>query len=320
MKYLDYSNMPRFLRHFANTSGSRDHRLVGVDGAYDSGYYDIVRFFGPDAVRPHQVVMDYLPGRFRFTDALIRDFAGEMESRLRAEGRLYEGPTVMQLAALDLATFPMTMTVRECSYGEQAGSCFALDWPHPQFDQWGGTLREYYKTRYPSTELEENPLAICLGVCGYVIASWADEPVLVQVKRSGKLASLEKSLGPSAAGVVDYTTDWKTLAELIEQSMQAEITEELGLEPEEYELTPLAYAREIFRGERPQLFTLATTELSAEDVAERLRRLPAEGREFSEVTFVPVEQSRDLRDRWLASLNHEARMSWYMIEEYLASC
>ena len=153
-----------------------------------------------------------------------------------------------------------------------------------------------------------------------MVASWADEPVLVQVKRSGRLASLEKSLGPSAAGVVDYTTDCRTLAELIEQSMQAEITEELGLEPEEYELTPLAYAREIFRGERPQLFTMATTELSAEDVAERLRRLPAEGREFSEVTFVPLEQSRERRTRRLAALNHEARMNWYMIEEYLASC
>ena len=82
--------MPRFLRHFANTSGSRDHRLVGVDGAYDSGYYDIVRFFGPDAVRPQQVVMDYLPGRFRFTDALIRDFAGEME---KAGRRVLEART-----------------------------------------------------------------------------------------------------------------------------------------------------------------------------------------------------------------------------------
>jgi len=316
-KLLDYSVMPEFLARYFSGSGMREERLVGNDRLYDSGYYDIVRFFGPDAVRPSHIGIAITPGRFIFTDARIKEFAERVAALLRSEGRLFDGPTVMKLSGLDLYTYPQTMSVQECSYDDQAGSCFALDLPDPSFKKWGGTLREYYKSRYPTTDLEQNPLPICLGICGYLRTKGADDPRLLQVRRSRWLASLENSYGPSVAGSVDFTTDFSRLSDLIEGSLGAEIAEELGLQAGEYEIIPLAYAREIFRGEKPQIFCLIETNLTEPDFSERISALKPERQEIQSFDFVSMTLDRVNREAWLESINHEARMNYYLVEECL---
>jgi hypothetical protein len=309
--------MPEFLARYFSGSGMREERLVGKDRLYDSGYYDIIRFFGPDAVKPSHIEIALTPGRFIFSDSRIKEFAERVAALLRSEGRLYDGPAVMKLSGLDLYTYPQTISLQECSYDDQAGSCFALDLPDPSFKKWGGTLREYYKSRYPTTDLEQNPLPICLGICGYLVTESPDGPKLFQVRRSGWLASLEDSYGPSVAGSVDFTTDHARLSNLIEGSLGAEIAEELGLQAEEYDINPLAYAREIFRGEKPQIFCFIETKLTERELSERILALRPERQEIDSFDFVPITLKRDARDAWLESINHEARMNYYLVEEYL---
>ena len=316
MSYLNYSDLPAFIERYFSKPGMREQRLVGAEGIYDSGYYDIVRFYGPHAQRPRNINVEYLPNPFTITDPNIRDFATHTEQRLRLEGRLYDGPGAVRVVSLDLSIYPQTMTVQECAYGQQAGTAFALDLPHPVFRKWGGTLREYYKARYPSNALDQNPLAICLGVCGYLIIKEGDSEYLLQVHRTARLASLEDSLGPSVAGSVDYEPDYSTLEDIINRSLGAEIAEELNLRSDEAKIIPLAYAREIFRGEKPQLFCFVTTSLSRKEIAARLDAIEPSAREFDRYEFVTVHSKRHSMEHWLESLNHEARMNYYLLEEY----
>ena len=319
MSYLNYSNLPAFIERYFSKPGMREQRLVGIEHVYDSGYYDVIRFFGGQPEKPGNITIAYLPNSFTFTDPNIREFATHAEQRLRLEGRLYEGPGAVRVVGLDLNVYPQTMTVQECAYGDQAGTCFALDLPHPVFRKWGGTLREYYKARYPSNALGQNPLAICLGICGFLTVKEGDSEYLLQVHRTAKLASLEDSLGPSVAGSVDYVSDYSTLQDIINRSLGAEIEEELHLESDETQIVPLAYAREIFRGEKPQIFCLVTTTLNRKQIAERLDGIDPEAREFDHYEFVTVHSKRHSMAHWLESLNHEARMNYYLLEEYFES-
>ena len=119
------------------------------------------------------------------------------------------------------------------------------------------------------------------------------------------------------AGSVDYAEDYGNLAKLIDRSLGAEISEELNLRPDEYEIIPLAFAREIFRGEKPQLFCLVKTSLSRIEIAERLSALDPDAREFDSFDFVAIDRDRVSLDSWLAAVNHEARMNYHLVEEYL---
>ena len=140
--------MPAFLKRFFSQPGGKEKRLVGRKREYDSGYFDIIRFFGPFKWEPSKIIIKYLPGIFTFDDPLIEQYAAEMEKRLRADDRLYEGPTAMMMAGFDVASDPPVMTVREVNYGDVAGSSYTLDLKHPLFENTGGTLRNYYKSRY----------------------------------------------------------------------------------------------------------------------------------------------------------------------------
>jgi hypothetical protein len=119
------------------------------------------------------------------------------------------------------------------------------------------------------------------------------------------------------AGSVDFTTDFSRLSDLIEGSLGAEIAEELGLQAGEYEIIPLAYAREIFRGEKPQIFCLVETNLTEPDLSERISALKPERQEIQSFDFVSMTLDRINREAWLESINHEARMNYYLVEEYL---
>ena len=91
--------------------------------------------------------------------------------------------------------------------------------------------------------------------------------------------------------------------------------EELSLSPEEYTIIPLAYALEMFRGERPQLLALIETELDGPTVARRLEEIPAGKREFASFEFVPLYDfalPSELEDR----LNHEGLFNLLLCQEY----
>jgi len=298
--------------------GERNLRLVGRQKKSDSGYFDIVRFFGNGCVAPGEVSIEYVSHQFQFCDPMIAEFSRQMEKVLTLEGRLFSGPAAAKLVGFAPEEAPMKMTVQKCRYGDQAGSCFALDHVHPLFDGWGGTLRDYYLTEYTSRRPADNPLAICLGVCAYLLAEEMGSRYLLGVRRSGGLASLENSWGPSTAGSIDYSCRFTDLVDVIGKSLSSEATEELGLSRADYDIIPLAYAREIFRGERPQLFSLMRTRLSRLEIISRLENIEPCNREFDRFQFIELSRQNGLETADFERLNHEARMNYYLLEEYLS--
>jgi hypothetical protein len=318
-KYLDYQQMSGFLQKHFREEVESGATSVGVGRRYRSGYYDIVRFYGRGAVDPGDVEVRYIPGRWKAADPRIAEFTRIVEERLTAEGRLYEGPTITGLVDYDFAVSPPYVAVRETRYGDQAGTCSALDYPHRLFADSGGTLRQYYKSRYPSQAIKDSPLALCLGVCGLLLVEEHGTKYFLRVRRSGRLASLENSMGPSAAGSVDYRTGYRNFRELIGDSLGAEVREELGLGTIDSVIIPLAFAREIFRGESPQLFCLVRTSLTRQEVSSRLESLDAARREFDQYSFVALHEPPDTgpADVEGLGLNHEAAMNYCLMEEYL---
>lgn len=308
MKYLDYKVMNRVLQQYFP---DRAARMVGTGRNIDSGYINIVRFYGDCSVCPDDILIRYSAIPFEFSDPIIETFANKIEAELRAEGRIYHGPPATRLTSFNHTQ----ATLQSCAYGKMAGSCFALDYPHTSFRQFGGTLREYYLRQFPKRTLEHHPLANCLGICGLLVARDGESRKMLMVHRSANLASLENSVGPSAAGSVDFKSGWNTLGDLINQSMSAEISEELCLSPDQYRIVPLALAAEIFRGEKPQLFCLIETGVSPNDLKANLHRGGRNSGEYDDWFWTDVDdhQSKDS-----PALNHETSMNRHLVMEYLA--
>lgn len=298
-------------RCFPGFGGDADE--IGKD------YVEVVRFFGPNRVNPSEVRTHYDDNPFILTDPLIDAYAREMADTLRAEGRLYDGPPVMKLVAGCLSGPEPGIYVQPADYDLQAGTCFALDWPHSSFELYGGTLRDYYRHNCKAPTVENNPLAICLGVCGSLLIEEGDSTYLLRVTRSKHLVSLEGTLGPSVAGAVDYSTDCDNLNDLNNRALGAEVEEELNLRRGEYTIVPLAWAIELFRGERPQLFSLIRTTLNRDQIRGRLESIPEDHREFEDFDFVSLSSDGRSSLQLFESLNFEGRANVALALEWWRS-
>ena len=315
MMYLNYNRFrPLVDGYFERFGGSPEISKRQVNR--DFGYFDIVRFFGTEAVDPAQIAVTYQAEPFEFTDDRMARFALEIQERMTAEGRLYGGPAAMKLVEANLDGPKRSLTVQPCHYGFQAGSCFALDYRHPLFENHGGTLREYYLSETKSREVRDNPLAICLGVSAWLVAESAEGRELLMVHRAAHLVSLESSYGPSVAGCVEYVVEGDNLLDVMRISIAAEAFEELGLASSEYTYIPLAYTREIFRGERPQLFGAILTHLRPTELTARLERLDPERREFDDCEFLPLGIDTASPGRSVDQLNFEGGMNLELLSQY----
>jgi len=313
---LDQTKLGPFLdKHFAAT---RHERLVGLTRQYDSGYIEIIRFFGDQAVDPGKIALEYLSESFRFEDERIEQFSRIIEQELRQQGRLTEGPPVMKLVSFEKDERSPTMTLQAARYGDFAGSCFALDYEHPLFADWGGSLRDYYRVAYPSNTVIANPLAICLGVSGMLLVREKEDTFFLRVRRAKHLATMTGSYGSSVAGVVDYNTGYGNLSELMIAALSQEVEEEINLTKNEYEIIPLAYTREVLRGEHPQMFCLVNTDLNRHEISARMEGLEQHAREYDRFDFIPLNSDGTLLADHLDSLNFEGRISCYLTEEFLA--
>lgn len=310
--YLDIERFAAYVNRHHASEAQRSERMVGLERSHDSWYFDIVKFFGTARIDPAAIQIEYEKTPFVQRDALIAAYTRQIETVLRAEGRLYDGPPALQITGADWNS--RSIRVRSIRYGEQAAG-FALDLVDPAFETYGGTLRDYLRITYPSTRLEDSPLCAGVGVCGLLIVSDADRKYVLRVRRSSKLASLENTVGPSVAGSVEYAEEYRNLAELIERSMAREVEEELGFAALDYRITPLAYAREMVRGNRPQLFAVIETTLSRLQVSDRISALPEAKREFSEFAFLPLAKGRQM-EADIAAFNFEAKMCYYLWEEF----
>lgn len=303
---LVYQKFQEFLKKYFNSAEAINSRLAGGKRDFDSGYFEIVRFFGNDAIDPHKVKIEYLFGQFELKDKLIDKFAKEIEKKLKEQGRMYDGPFVAR-AILDGTR--KSITLQKCRYGTFAGSCFALDEESDLFGRYK-SLRDYYINQEYNS-LEDHPLALCLGICGMLVIKEENKRMGLIVERSKNLASLENSSGASAAGSVDYSEKYDTLEDLIDDAMGSEIVEELNLKSDEYKITPIAYAREIYRGEKPQIFCMIESSLSIKEITKRLDTIKYP-EEFTGFRFVDMDDISSQKIK----VNHEALMNCFLIEEY----
>jgi len=315
MAFLDYSRFRQIVDGYFDRF--HDAPEVATQPANrEYGYIEVSRFFGENAVDPAAIAVRRLAEEFEFSDRKIARFAAEIEAAMRAEGRLSAGPPVMKLAEADLDGDTPSLTVQPCPYGFQAGSCFALDSQDPLFEADGGSLREYYLDQYRSRRTENSPLAICLGVAACVVAgSKRDRTVLVG-RRTARLASLESSFGSAVSGSVDFPVAGDSLARLTQNATTAEAAEELQLTPEEYRFVPLGYAREVFRGERPQLFGALMLNLTRNELDTRLSRLDPEVCEFDRFEWLSVGERDFSPGHLLSQLNYEGQMNLELLREY----
>ncbi|MDZ4724244.1 MAG: hypothetical protein SGI97_10125 [candidate division Zixibacteria bacterium] len=313
MRYLDYSKLPQFL---ATYFPDREARLVGQALRRDSGYYDIIRFFGTNAIKPDSIEIKFRNELFTFGDSRIKQFSYEVERKMIDEGRLYDGPKVAKLHAVEKVNDNYTFTVQPARYGDQAGSCLALDLTHQLFGA-DMTLREYYKRKYQSNDVLLNPLAICFGVCGLLLLKENGVDYLTTVVRSQTLSSLGGSIGPSVAGSVEFSPKHTDILQMLASSLGQEVREEMNVQDNEFSVTPLAYAREIFRGERPQIFALIRCSVTRDELRGRLESIHPSQREFTQFDFIELKNNR-LSEAQFHTLNHEAQMNRLLLEEYLA--
>jgi len=182
MNYLDYSKLPAFIKahypHLTQGHNSDDEPL------YSGDYVDVIPFFGKHAIDPGRIAVEYREEPFVIGDPVIASYATETAARMREEGRLYDGPPVMKLMAADLGSESGRIVVQPCDYALQAGTCLALDVVDERFAGHGGTLRTYYRHGCSKPSIDNNPLAICLGVCGYLMVEEQGRRFLLQIERS----------------------------------------------------------------------------------------------------------------------------------------
>ncbi len=307
MQDLDYEKFADYLSRHYSSDASRQARLVGSARQHDSGYAVIRRFFGPESIDPEETFIRYLPGSFVVTDPVVVAFSKEVAAQLATAGRLYDGPPATAIVEEELESEAPFVTIQACDYGLFAGCCFALDRPDQRFGPEWETLREY-------THGKPNLLPGCIGVCG--LLRTADNSLLI-VTRAGHLASLENAEGPSAAGSVDYGEHYGRLSDLIFTSMHDEISEELHLDSGEYDVVPLAYAHELFRGGKPQVFCLIETTLHKDAVRSRLDSV-TQPKEFDSYRFIRLDRRYRASVEDLDGLNHEALMNYFLLEEFVA--
>lgn len=309
MKYLNYSGTDAIAERFY----SHKDRRAGVTHCQNTLYYDIIRFFGTNPVDPGTIPVEIEPGEFVLDDPKIVPLATRAADLMTAEGRIYDGPRVTHLSCVDPESSQPTVKVQPCDYRHHAGTCLSLDLEHP--DQSPSTLRELLTAR-DYWGRDGVLLPACLGVCGFVVAVIDSQPHALVVRRSAKLATMRGLWSPTVAGMVDWRDNFTTLDEMITTTMAIEVEEELGLERSQFELAPLALAREIPRGERPQAFFLIRVDLGPEEFSNTLRARPEQVSEFDQIVWCPLDDLLDGRDG-AVTLSFEGMMGALLIEEYL---
>ena len=102
------------------------------------------------------------------------------------------------------------------------------------------------------------------------------------------------------------------------RALVKEVEEEINLTKNEYKVIPLAYTREVLRGEHPQMFCLVNTDLSRREISARLEDLKPDAREYDRFDLIPLSEDVTLSKDHLDSLNIEGRINYYLVEEFLA--
>lgn len=188
--------------------------------------------------------------------------------------------------------------VQLADYFDQVATNLTLDWASGRLDNVEGhpTLRSAIERPRDGRllGLSDSAWANTLGVAAFLYTG--DRRIFIPIRGSEQaIMNGAGQLHCSASGVFQLDQAYAQGSgvgasmsfEFLTACMRRGILKELYLADHEYDLIPPAFAREIARGGKPQLFFAATTALTLADVLTRLRGAP-EPWAFSDESRLPV--------------------------------
>lgn len=202
-----------------------------------------------------------------------RDFAVECFKELgKISKSSDEWENNESLKVVDISTLRNSIICRKAFYFDQVGTNLTLDWHSRKLLDSRQTIRNSIEIPISGRlkELKDSNLANTLGVAVMLYNSRLEPYVRI---RSDSLAAIPikglhcsasgvfKMEGGIKAGVYDYS--------IIEKGIELEIKSEIGIDRYDYSLYPVALARELPRGGKPQLFFIAITKLSNSDIMDK---------------------------------------------------
>jgi hypothetical protein len=270
--------------------------LLGYYPGYDTAHlrrnflaYVEAKYFGDTAMRAGgepamgtaSIEIEVKPGRYAVPPSLAEHARAAVQlftdlGRLKFIGGAYENNTTVRI--IDFSDSGK-ITCQEASYFDQLATNLTMDWASTKLP--GMTIRsDVERPQHGRLKpLGESLLANTLGVAAIIFDRNFD--ALLRV-RSAKLASINDSrLHCSASGVFESQRPLtgRHDASFFAEGMRYEIERETGLRESDYALFPVAFARELPRGGKPQLFYVAVSDLSLPQIAARSRHA-AEAGEF----------------------------------------
>lgn len=170
--------------------------------------------------------------------------------------------------------------IQPAQYESQIATNLTLDWESGKLSggQPDATLRNFFEPPVDGRllPLSQSRLANTLGVA--VMLRSADNRLLFTIRSDITAVMWGDRLHCSSSGVFKWEDlKWQNGVlsfSAIFDGMRREINEELKLPEDSYTLIPLALARELPRGGKPQLFFAANCKLRLEDIRELMLSAP----------------------------------------------
>lgn len=184
----------------------------------------------------------------------------------------WQNDDAIRITKLDLAE--NKVYIQPATYFDQIATNLTLDWASGLLGEDSLlTIRNYVEKHQDGQlpPLRSSILANTLGVA-VVLINPETQDMLIPI-RGNEQAIMHGAAGKfhcSASGVFAWNetdNDKHALTfDFFIQGMAKEIESEIGLKPEQYELIPLAFTRELVRGGKPQLFFVAKTNLDIKTI------------------------------------------------------
>lgn len=178
------------------------------------------------------------------------------------------------------------MRCQGAKYFDQVGTNITIDWESGLLPD-GGTIRNSLEKnpqgRLPS--FEDSSLANTLGTAVMVLNRELRPIMRVRNPNMGSIP--HAGLHVAVSGVLEPKTKLEPGRynfDVFQPGTRAEIESEMGLSTDDYKLYPLAFARELPRGGKPQLFWVAITKLSDDEIRDKMKNAK------EKYEFVPTDE------------------------------
>jgi len=169
------------------------------------------------------------------------------------------------------------VVIQPATYFDQVGTNLTLDWASGCLgDTPSATLRNNIEKTVDGAlpRLKNSVLANTLGVAAVIVSRGEDVLIPIRGNEQAVMVDKQGKFHCSASGVFAWDkADPSAINidfEFFIDGMAREIQSETGLLKEECTITPLAFSRELIRGGKPQLFFVAETNVSMEELKTRM--------------------------------------------------